>query len=128
MIEDEGAVRHPSMSPPLPEAEDDASAAPAPPEESEFSLPDAPSHDAGAPLPAPIAPVDPVVRRGARLVAAGTVVLVLVSVGVGVGWLLRSGTGSDLDHSATGLTVVVGEAPVTDPGDEPVHRGAAGDP
>jgi putative serine protease PepD len=48
------------------------------------------------------------------------VVLVLVSVGVGVGWLLRSGTGSDLDHSATGLTVVVGEAPVTDPGDEPV--------
>ena len=45
---------------------------------------------------------------------------VLVSVGVGVGWLLRSGTGSDLDHSAPGLTVVVGEAPVTDPGDEPV--------
>jgi putative serine protease PepD len=48
------------------------------------------------------------------------VVLVLVGVGVGVGWLLRSGTGSDLDHSATGLTVVVGEAPVTDSGDEPV--------
>ena len=120
MTEDEGAVRHPSMPPPLPEAEDGTGAAPAPPEEPEFSLPDAPSHDAGAPLPAPVAPVDPVVRRGARLVAAGMVVLVLVSVGVGVGWLLRSGTGSDLDHSATGLTVVVGEAPVTDPGDEPV--------
>ena len=120
MTEDEGAVRHPSMPPPLPEAEDGTGAAPAPPEESEFSLPAAPSHDAGAPLPAPVAPVDPVVRRGARLVAAGMVVLVLVSVGVGVGWLLRSGTGSDLDHSATGLTVVVGEAPVTDPGDEPV--------
>lgn len=120
MTEDEGAVRHPSMPPPLPEAEDGTGAAPAPPEEPEFSLPDAPSHDAGAPLPAPVAPVDPVVRRGARLVAAGMVVLVLVGVGVGVGWLLRSGTGSDLDHSATGLTVVVGEAPVTDPGDEPV--------
>ena len=120
MTEDEGAVRHPSMPPPLPEAEDGTGAAPAPPEEPEFSLPDAPSHDAGAPLPAPVAPVDPVVRRGARLVAAGMVVLVLVSVGVGVGWLLRSGTGSDLDHSAPGLTVVVGEAPVTDPGDEPV--------
>ena len=120
MTEDEGAVRHPSMPPPLPEAEDGTGAAPAPPEEPEFSLPDAPSHDAGAPLPAPVAPVDPVVRRGARLVAAGMVVLVLVGVGVGVGWLLRSGTGSDPDHSATGLTVVVGEAPVTDPGDEPV--------
>ena len=120
MTEDEGAVRHPSMPPPLPEAEDGTGEAPAPPEEPEFSLPDAPSHDAGAPLPAPVAPVDPVVRRGARLVAAGMVVLVLVGVGVGVGWLLRSGTGSDLDHSATGLTVVVGEAPVTDPGDEPV--------
>jgi len=120
MTEDEGAVRHPSMPPPLPEAEDGTGAAPAPPEEPEFSLPDAPSHDAGAPLPAPVAPVDPVVRRGARLVAAGMVVLVLVGVGVGVGWLLRSGTGSDLDHSATGLTVVVGEAPVTDSGDEPV--------
>jgi putative serine protease PepD len=120
MTEDEGAVRHPSMPPPLPEAEDGTGAAPTPPEEFEFSLPDAPSHDAGAPLPEPVAPVDPVVRRGARLVAAGMVVLVLVSVGVGVGWLLRSGTGSDLDHSATGLTVVVGEAPVTDPGDEPV--------
>ena len=120
MTEDEGAVRHPSMPPPLPEAEDGTGAAPAPPEEPEFSLPDAPSHDAGAPLPAPVAPVDPVVRRGARLVAAGMVVLVLVGVGVGVGWLLRSGTGSDLDHSAPGLTVVVGEAPVTDPGDEPV--------
>ncbi len=120
MTEDEGAVRHPSMPPPLPEAEDGTGAAPAPPEEPEFSLPDAPSHDAGAPLPAPVAPVDPVVRRGARLVAAGMVVLVLVGVGVGVGWLLRSGTGSDPDHSATGLTVVVGEAPVTDSGDEPV--------
>ena len=120
MTEDEGAVRHPSMPPPLPEAEDGTGAAPTPPEEFEFSLPAAPSHDAGAPLPEPVAPVDPVVRRGARLVAAGMVVLVLVSVGVGVGWLLRSGTGSDLDHSATGLTVVVGEAPVTDPGDEPV--------
>ena len=120
MTEDEGAVRHPSMPPPLPEAEDGTGAAPAPPEEPEFSLPDAPSHDAGAPLPAPVAPVDPVVRRGARLVAAGMVVLVLVGVGVGVGWLLRSGTGSDPDHSATGLTVVVGEAPVTDAGDEPV--------
>ena len=120
MTEDEGAVRHPSMPPPLPEAEDGTGAAPAPPEEPEFSLPDAPSHDAGAPLPAPVAPVDPVVRRGARLVAAGMVVLVLVGVGIGVGWLLRSGTGSDPDHSATGLTVVVGEAPVTDPGDEPV--------
>ena len=120
MTEDEGAVRHPSMPPPLPEAVDGTGAAPAPPEEPEFSLPDAPSHDAGAPLPAPVAPVDPVVRRGARLVAAGMVVLVLVGVGVGVGWLLRSGTGSDPDHSATGLTVVVGEAPVTDPGDEPV--------
>ena len=120
MTEDEGAVRHPSMPPPLPEAEDGTGAAPAPPEEPEFSLPDAPSHDAGAPLPEPVAPVDPVVRRGARLVAAGMVVLVLVSVGVGVGWLLRSGTGSDPDHSATGLTVVVGEAPVTDSGDEPV--------
>ena len=120
MTEDEGAVRHPSMPPPLPEAVDGTGAAPAPPEEPEFSLPDAPSHDAGAPLPAPVAPVDPVVRRGARLVAAGMVVLVLVGVGIGVGWLLRSGTGSDPDHSATGLTVVVGEAPVTDPGDEPV--------
>ncbi len=120
MTEDEGAVRHPSMPPPLPEAEDGTGAAPAPPEEPEFSLSDAPSHDAGAPLPAPVAPVDPVVRRGARLVAAGMVVLVLVGVGVGVGWLLRSGTGSDPDHSATGLTVVVGEAPVTDSGDEPV--------
>ncbi|MED5584499.1 MAG: trypsin-like peptidase domain-containing protein [Actinomycetota bacterium] len=120
MTEDEGAVRHPSMPPPLPEAEDGTGAAPTHPEEFVFSLPDAPSHDAGAPLPEPVAPVDPVVRRGARLVAAGMVVLVLVSVGVGVGWLLRSGTGSDLDHSATGLTVVVGEAPVTDPGDEPV--------
>ena len=120
MTEDEGAVRHPSMPPPLPEAEDGTGAAPAPPEEPEFSLPDAPSHDAGAPLPAPVAPVDPVVRRGARLVAAGMVVLVLVGVGVGVGWLLRSGTGSDPAHSATGLTVVVGEAPVTDSGDEPV--------
>lgn len=120
MTEDEGAVRHPSMPPPLPEAEDGTGAAPAPPEEPEFSLPDAPSHDAGAPLPAPVAPVDPVVRRGARLVAAGMVVLALVGVGVGVGWLLRSGTGSDPDHSATGLTVVVGEAPVTDSGDEPV--------
>ena len=120
MTEDEGAVRHPSMPPPLPEAEDGTGEAPAPPEEPEFSLPDAPSHDAGAPLPAPVAPVDPVVRRRARLVAAGMVVLVLVGVGVGVGWLLRSGTGSDPDHSATGLTVVVGEAPVTDSGDEPV--------
>ena len=120
MTEDEGAVRHPSMPPPLPEAVDGTGAAPAPPEEPEFSLPDAPSHDAGAPLPAPVAPVDPVVRRGARLVAAGMVVLVLVGVGIGVGWLLRSGTGSDPDPSATGLTVVVGEAPVTDPGDEPV--------
>ncbi len=120
MTEDEGAVRHPSMPPPLPEAEDGTGAAPAPPEEPEFSLPDAPSHDAGAPLPAPVAPVDPVVRRGARLVAAGMVVLVLVGVGVGVGWLLRSGNGTDPGPSATGLTVVVGEAPVTDPGDEPV--------
>ena len=119
MTEDEGAVRHPSMSPPPPET-DGIGVDPAPSEETEFPLSDAPSHDVAAPLPAPVAPVDPVVRRGARLVAAGMVVLVLVGCGVGVGWLLRSGNGTDPGPSATGLTVVVGEAPVTDPGDEPV--------
>ena len=119
MTEDEGAVRHPSMFPPTPEA-DGIGVVPAPSEEPEFPLSDAPSHDVTAPLPAPVAPVDPVVRRGARLVAAGMVVLVLVGFGVGVGWLLRSGNGTDPGPSAMGLTVVVGEAPVTDPGDEPV--------
>ncbi len=82
---------------------------------------DAVSHDAIAPLPTPVAPVAPAVRRGARLLAAGMVALVLLGAGVGVGWLLNSG--SDPDPSVTGsagLTVIVGEAPVADSGDEPV--------
>ncbi|MBC8363768.1 MAG: trypsin-like peptidase domain-containing protein [Actinobacteria bacterium] len=79
---------------------------------------DTPSHGVNAPLPSPVAPVDPVVRRGARLLSVGVVALVLVGAGVGAGWLLRDGGGSS--PAPTGLTVMVGEAPVADSGDEPV--------
>ena len=119
---------------PLPDVPPETTAPPVPPETTETmdgadevphfweqaEVPeiDISSHDVAAPLPAPVAPVDPVVRRGARLLAAGTVAVLLVGAGVGAGWLIRSGDGSSSD--STGLTVIVGEAPVTDPGDEPV--------
>ena len=113
MTADEEAGRSPAAPGFLPDADDFTGG------RSEAS--DAVSHDAVAPLPTPVAPVAPAVRRGARLLAAGMVALVLLGAGVGVGWLLNSG--SDPDPSAagsTGLTVIVGEAPVADSGDEPV--------
>ncbi|MBQ90904.1 MAG: hypothetical protein CL441_05695 [Acidimicrobiaceae bacterium] len=84
---------------------------------------DAPSHDVAAPLPTPVGPVDKVVTRGVGALVAGTVAVVLVAAGIAVGWLLGD-AGDDaagtLATTASGITVRSGEAPVAEPGDEPV--------
>jgi len=71
-------------------------------------------------LPGPVAPVDPVVRRGGRILVGLVVAVVLVAVGVAVGWLVRGEDTVVVPVDGPAVTVIAGEAPVDDPGAEPV--------